>query len=104
MSSAIQAASLTSVLRPGTFLTCAALARTSSSSPSDSTCHTGFQYTPVASIATCVQPFSESQSDNANKPEVVVANVLTSVTSLFSVASRTEATTDFLWTSSPAQR
>jgi len=26
---------------------------------SDGTCHTGFQYTPVASMATCVQPFSK---------------------------------------------
>ncbi len=49
--SAIHIASLTSVLRPGTLRMCAALASTSSNSAS-STCHTGFQYTPVASIAT----------------------------------------------------
>jgi hypothetical protein len=48
--SASQAASATSVLRPGTFLTRAALASTSVRSPSPSTCQTGFQCTPVASI------------------------------------------------------
>jgi hypothetical protein len=36
------------------------------------------------------------QSDKARRPAVVVANVFTSVTSLFSVASRTAATTLFL--------
>src|SRR5216683_839003 len=40
--SAIQVASLTSLLRPGTLRICAGLARISSNSPS-STCHTGFQ-------------------------------------------------------------
>src|SRR5215471_4942632 len=67
--SAIQVASLTSLLRPGTFLMCAALASTSSNSPS-SRCHTGFQYTPVASIAMCVQPASRSQSASDNNPRV----------------------------------
>ena len=38
-----QVASFTSVLRPGTFLTWAALANTSSNSPSDKICQTGFQ-------------------------------------------------------------
>ena len=38
-----QSASFTSVLRPGTFLTCAAFASTSSKSPSDKMCQTGFQ-------------------------------------------------------------
>jgi hypothetical protein len=95
-SSANQAASLTSVLRPGTFFTCAAFARISWNSPSDSTCHTGLQYTPVASIATCVQPFADSQSDSARSPAVVVTKVLTSVVTLFSSASRAEATTVFL--------
>ena len=42
-SSASQAASATSVLRPGTFLTCAAFARISPNPPSSSTCQTGFQ-------------------------------------------------------------
>ena len=39
-------ASLTSVLRPGTFFTCMGLASNSSNEPSR-TCHTGFQYTPA---------------------------------------------------------
>ena len=42
-SSASQVASFTSVLRPGTFLTCAALARTSANPPSARMCQTGFQ-------------------------------------------------------------
>src|SRR6516165_4523840 len=46
--SAIQVASLTSLLRPGTLRMCCAFARISSKS-SSSRCHTGFQYTPVAS-------------------------------------------------------
>jgi hypothetical protein len=45
--SASQVASFTSVLRPGTFLTCIALASTSSNA-SARTAQTGFQYTPVA--------------------------------------------------------
>ena len=48
--SAIQAASLRSLLRPGTFRICWALASTRVND-SSRTCHTGFQYTPVASIA-----------------------------------------------------
>src|SRR3954465_1462780 len=53
--SASQVASFTSVLRPGTALTWAALARASARSfSSHSTAQTGFQYTPVASITTCV--------------------------------------------------
>ena len=36
-------ASLTSVLRPGTFLTCAAFANSNVNSPSPKMCHTGFQ-------------------------------------------------------------
>src|SRR5439155_18473042 len=55
-SSANHVASFTSVLRPGTFLTCAALASTSSKPRPASTCQTGFQYTPVASIAAWVPP------------------------------------------------
>ena len=41
--SAIQVASFTSVLRPGTFLICAALAKISSNLPSLKMFHTGFQ-------------------------------------------------------------
>jgi hypothetical protein len=75
--SAIHIASLTSVLRPGTLRMCAALASTSSNSAS-STCHTGFQYTPVASIATCVQPCSASQSASLSGSAVVVPKLRTS--------------------------
>src|SRR5215831_9026378 len=53
--SAIHSASFTSVLRPGTFLMRWALATVSSKSPSRMA-YTGFQYTPVDSMATCVQP------------------------------------------------
>src|SRR3954462_1822563 len=49
--SASHMASFTSVLRPGTAFTCIALASTSSKS-SANTAQTGFQYTPVASMAT----------------------------------------------------
>jgi hypothetical protein len=38
-------------------------------------CHTGFQSTPVASIATCVQLFSASHSDNAIKLAVGVISL-----------------------------
>jgi hypothetical protein len=41
--SASHIASLTSVLRPGTFFTCAAFANTNTNSPSSKMCHTGFQ-------------------------------------------------------------
>ena len=47
-------------LRPGTFLTCCALASTSSNDFS-STCDTRFQYTPVASMTPCVHPCFASQ-------------------------------------------
>ena len=96
-------ASLTSVLRPGTFFTCAALASTSSKWPS-STCHTGFQYTPVASIATCSTPKDSSQSASSSRPDVVVAKVRTSCNGAPSPAMRTQATTVCLCTSNPAQR
>ena len=67
-------ASLTSVLRPGTALTWRAL--TSSSSKSSSRiAQTGFQYTPVASIATCVTPSAFSQSRSANRPCTVVCEL-----------------------------
>src|SRR5262245_15241662 len=97
-------ASFTSVLRPGTFFTCAAFARTSSKPLSASTCHTGFQYTPVASIATCVQPFCSSHSPNSMRPAIVVANVRTKCDASLAAARRTHATTVSLCTSKPAQR
>ena len=46
-------------------------------SPS-SRCHTGFQYTPVASIATCVTPCALKNSLSSSSAEVVVAKVFTS--------------------------
>jgi hypothetical protein len=45
---------------------------------SSSTAHTGFQYTPVASIATWRTPRASSQSRNANNPDTVVLNSATS--------------------------
>src|SRR5262249_61646134 len=64
-------ASFTSLLRPGTFFTCVAFARMSAKRLSR-TCQTGFQYTPVASIATCVHPALSSHSASANNSCVVV--------------------------------
>jgi hypothetical protein len=55
----------------------AALAITSSNSGSRM-CHTGFQYTPVASIATWVHWCSPSQSARANSSLVVVPKLRTS--------------------------
>ena len=48
-------ASFTSVFRPGTFLTCAALASSNSNQPSN-TFQTGTHKTTIASRTTCVQP------------------------------------------------
>src|SRR5438094_389758 len=75
--SAIQVASLTSLLRPGMLRMCMALARTSSKSPSRR-CQTGFQYTPLDSMATCVQPRAVSQSLRASNSGVLVPKVRTS--------------------------
>src|SRR5438552_740387 len=75
--SAIHGASFTSLLRPGMLRMCLALARTSSKWPS-STCQTGFQYTPLDSMATCVQPWAVSQSLSASNSAVVVPKVRTS--------------------------
>src|SRR5262249_12294461 len=91
--SEIQSESLTSLLRPGTFLMCAAFASTSLKSSSDNMCQTGFQYTPVASIATCAHLVSVSHSDSAIRLAVVVANVRISLTRLPSITRRTQATT-----------
>ncbi len=101
--SAIQVASFTSVLRPGTFLMCAAFARTSWNF-SSRMCQTGFQYTPVASIATCVHASVSSHADNSSRPVVVVSNVRTSSVSLLSSTMRAHATTVRWCTSRPAQR
>ena len=71
--SAIQVASFTSLLRPGTPLMCAAFASTSSKRPSRM-CQTGFQYTPVASIATmrapgCLEPLGKLQQSARRRRE-----------------------------------
>ena len=89
-------------MRPGTLRMCAALASTSSNS-SSSTCQTGFQYTPVASIATCVQPCSASQSASASNSVVVLPKLRTSWC-MGGETQRTQATMVSLCTSSPAQR
>src|SRR5262249_59289067 len=62
------------------------------------------QYTPVASIATCVQPFTSSHSPNSIRLAVVVANVRTERDTLPPSTMRTHATTVSLCTSRPAQR
>jgi hypothetical protein len=70
--SASQAASATSVLRPGRILTCRALTSSSWKPRSSSTCQIGFQYWPVASITTWVTPSAVNQSASASSPEVKV--------------------------------
>ena len=54
--------------------------------------HTGFQYTPVASIATCVQLLVSSQP-NSTRLAVVVVNVRTESDTSPPSAMRTHATT-----------
>src|SRR5215472_3411479 len=101
--SASQVASFTSLLRPGTFFTCAAFARISANRPSRM-CQTGFQYTPVASIATCLHPELSNHSASANNPCVVVGKRRTSRSTLRLLISRRQATTSTLCTSRPAHR
>ena len=102
--SAIHIASLMSVLRPGTCLMGAALARISSKGPSLRMFQTGLQYTSVASIATCLTRLSVNHASNANRPPVVVAKVRHSHVGLRPTINRTQATTVSLWTSRPAPR
>ena len=71
---------------------------------SSRTCHTGFQNTPVASIATCVQPASVSHSASSRRPDVVVGNSRCSVATVRPAAARTHAFTRREWTSNPAHR
>src|SRR5438128_1637961 len=91
--SAIHIASLMSVLRPGTCLMCAALATISVKSPALRIFHTGVQYTPVASIATCVHRLAVSHASNANRPSVVVAKVRHSRVGVRRTISRTQPPT-----------
>lgn len=67
-------ASFTSVFRPGTFFTCWALARTICNGPSK-IAYAGFQYTPVLSIATWVQPCASNHSRRPSSSRVVVPKV-----------------------------
>jgi len=101
--SASQVASFTSLLRPGTFFTCAAFARTRENRPSRM-CQTGFQYTPVASIATCVHPPRSSHSASSKRPCVVVGKRPTSRSTFRLLTRRRQATTSTLCTSRPAHR
>jgi hypothetical protein len=73
---------------------CMALARVNSRTPSN-TCQTGFQYTPVDSMATWVHPCEASQSANASNSLVVEPKVFTSRATFLWAAMRTQATTVF---------
>ena len=50
-----------------------------SSKSSSSRCHTGFQYTPVASIAICFTSHPVSQAFSSSNEHVVVSKVFTSL-------------------------
>lgn len=102
-SSAIHCASLTSVLRPGTALICWALT-SSTSKWASRMLKTGFQYSPVLSMATCVHLASNNQSESASKSRVMVLKLRTSCCQPpCGVGVIRQATTVFLWTSNPAQ-
>jgi hypothetical protein len=98
--------SATSVLRPGMFFTACALTSSNSHPPTASrTCQTGFQYTPVASIATWVTPSATSHSRSCRSESVNVANRRTvEARPPFEFGVRTHAITVFLCTSNPAHR
>ena len=101
--SASHAASDTSLLRPGRLRTSRAFTKTSANR-SSKMCHTGFQYTPVASITTSRIRHPSSQSPNRNSSSVVVPNRSVTCSSLPRSTTRTAATTSSLCTSSPAHR
>ena len=65
------AAALGRLAAMGTFLMCLALTSSTSQAPSNRL-YTGFQYTPVDSIATCVTWCETSQSLRANRSRVSV--------------------------------
>jgi hypothetical protein len=84
-------------LRPGRILTWRALTNSSSNPRSSSTCHTGFQYWPVASITTWVTPSAASHPASASSPEVKVGNLRTSwARPPRPSGTRTQATTSVL--------
>src|SRR5262245_4215625 len=97
--SASHSLSRTSVLRPGTAFIWRALTRMTTNKPS-SRLKTGRQYTPVLSIATCVQPWAPSQSASTNKSSVMVAKVRV----CFCPPLIRQATTVFACTSKPQQQ
>ena len=98
-SAASQAASLTSVWRPGPALTCGAWPHKTSHVPA-SRWHTGVPSSPVRSRATGVQPPPSSQSERPHRATGIVLKVRLSCPS----GVTTHATTVFLCTSKPAQR
>jgi hypothetical protein len=56
--------------------------------------NTGFQYSPVRSIATWVTPWASSQSDHVSRSTVIVPNVRVAWCPLgFGPGTRTAATT-----------
>lgn len=103
MTSASHSQSVTSVLRPGTALMWAGLARTTTKLASK-TLNTGFQYTLVDSIATCVHRASDSQACRRNNSAVVVPKCRISFRARRGSCQRTQTTTDSLWTSIPQHR
>src|SRR5215813_3562731 len=96
--SANHSQSRTSVLRPGTALMWRALTKMTVRRPSRML-NTGFQYTPVLSIATCVHPALLSQSPNCSSSSVIVAKVRISFRPLVT----SHATTVLACTSNPQQ-
>ena len=98
-SAASQAASLTSVWRPGPALTCGAWPHKTSPVPA-SRWHTGVPSSPVRSLATGVPPPPSSQSERPHRATGIVLKVRLSCPS----GVTTHATTVFLCTSKPAQR
>jgi hypothetical protein len=96
MRSAIHVASLTSLLRPGTLRTCAAFAKTSWKR-SSSTCQDSNKR-PLLSMATCVTP----DTRHFQKPARRCRNGRTSWLGLPRAASRTQATTSSVETSTPS--
>ena len=97
-------ASFTSVLRPGTAFMCCALTSSSVKLPS-STFQIGFHYTPVDSMAACVQPAALNHSRRISKSAVIVVKVRTVLVDCpRGPGVSRHATIVFLCTSSPAQR
>ena len=83
---------------------CAAFT-SSTSKASSSTQYTGFQYSPVDSIATCVTCHCSSQSRSANRSRVLVPNVaMICFRSRPSPGTRTQALMVSRCTSSPHTR